>query len=74
MNTLKQKNFFLNYFVEVNRDDLFFITSSAFSTASSPIMLNKVGLLLPKDGLIFSSTVVIVVSVYQQNLTSPIEI
>ena len=54
----------------LNNDDLFFISSFAFSFA----WYIHVGLLLPKDGLIISSTVFIVVSVYQQNLMPPVEI
>ena len=59
----------------LNQDDLFFISFFAFSTATSPIMVNDMLVyLLPMDGLIFSSTVFIVVSVYQQKITPPDEI
>ena len=77
MNMLKQNNSFLATLWRLkrhlNRDDLFFISSFvssfAFSTATSPIMVNNILVYYCQKMDVF-----IVVSVYQQKLTPPVEI
>ena len=78
MNMLKQKFSFSATLWRLkrhlNHDDLFFISSFAFSTATSPIMVNNMLVYYCPKMDIFSSTVFIVVSVCQHKLIPPVEI